>query len=122
VLQADGGTRTASITGGYVALALAVSRLLADGVLQENPLRHAVAAVSAGIINGEVVLDLDYVEDSSADMDCNIVQNAAGGFVEVQSTAEGATASRDQLDELIDVASAGIRQLLALQQDAVSAR
>jgi len=119
VLQADGGTRTASITGGYVALALAVSRLLADGVLQHNPLRQAVAAVSAGILDGEVLLDLDYVEDSSADMDCNIVQTSAGGFVEVQSTAEGATASRAQLDELIDVAGVGIRELLALQQEAL---
>jgi ribonuclease PH len=75
--------------------------------------------VSAGILDGEVLLDLDYVEDSSADMDCNIVQTAAGGFVEVQSTAEGAAASRAQLDELLDIAGAGIRELLALQQDAV---
>jgi ribonuclease PH len=122
VLQADGGTRTASITGGYVALALAISRLLREEVLQTNPLRQAVAAVSAGIVGGEVLLDLDYVEDSSADMDCNIVQTAAGAFVEVQSTAEGTPASRAQLDELFDVASAGIRELLAMQHDIVTSQ
>ena len=115
VLQADGGTRTAAITGGYVALALACTRLVADGKLTHSPLARAVAAVSAGSVAGELLLDLDYREDSSADMDCNVVMTSSGDFVEVQGTAEGAPVPRQRLDALIDLAAAGIRELLAVQ-------
>ncbi len=120
VLQADGGTRTAAITGSYVALALALARLSADGLLATNPLRCAVAAVSVGLIGGEALLDLDYHEDSSADMDCNIVQTDAGAFVEVQGTAEGMPISRPQLDTLLDLAGRGITELLAIQRAALA--
>jgi ribonuclease PH len=119
VLQADGGTRTAAITGGFVALALAISYLHSAGSLAAHPLHYAVAAVSVGVVAGVPVLDLDYQEDSQAHLDCNIVQTAEGGFVEIQGTAEGAPASRAQLDELIDLASQGISELLLLQQAAL---
>ncbi len=115
VLQADGGTRTAAITGGYVALALACTRLVADGKLTRSPLARAVAAVSAGSVGGELLLDLDYREDSSADMDCNVVMTSNGDFVELQGTAEGAPVPRQRLDALIDLAAAGVRELLAIQ-------
>jgi ribonuclease PH len=121
VLQADGGTRTAAITGGYVALALAIRSMLADGTLQHDPLRTPVAAVSVGSLGGELLLDLDYQEDSNADMDCNIVQTAAGHFVEVQGTAEGAAIERAQLLALLDLATAGIQELLAAQAQALQA-
>lgn len=119
VLQADGGTRTAAITGGYVALALACGRLVEQGKLGRSPLVRAVAAVSAGIIGGELLLDLDYGEDSGADMDCNIVMTDAGAFVEVQGTAEGEPVPRERLDALIDLAAGGVRQLLAAQRAAL---
>lgn len=116
VLQADGGTRTAAITGGYVALALACEHLVAQGKLSHSPLVRSVAAVSAGIVDGQLLLDLDYSEDSAADMDCNVVMTAEGAFVEVQGTAEGEPVPRERLDALLDLAATGIWQLLALQR------
>ncbi len=116
VLQADGGTRTASITGGYVALALALHRLTAAGRLAANPLQRAVAAVSAGYVGGRALLDLDYSEDSVADMDCNLVLTEDGAIVEVQSTAEARAVSRAEFDALIDLATDGINRLLAIQR------
>ncbi len=121
VLQADGGTRTASITGGYVALCLALQRLHSDGVLASNPLRCAIAAVSAGVVQNNILLDLDYSEDSIADIDCNIVQTDGGSYVEVQSTAEGEPISRGQLNDLLSLAHQGIAELLAAQRKALSA-
>ncbi len=119
VLQADGGTRTAAITGGYVALALAIRRMRNDGLLSTDPLRCAIAAISAGVVGGAVLLDLDYSEDHIADVDCNIVQTSLGTLVEVQSTAEGTPLHRAQLDELLDLAGQGISTLLAVQQEAL---
>jgi ribonuclease PH len=121
VLQADGGTRTAAITGGYVALALAIRSMLGESLLNQDPLRTAVAAVSVGLRNGELLLDLDYQEDSNADIDCNVVQTAAGHFVEVQGTAEGAAVDRSQLLALLDLATVGIQALLAAQAQALQA-
>ncbi|MFO0654557.1 MAG: ribonuclease PH [Polyangia bacterium] len=126
VLQADGGTRTASITGGYVALALAVKRLMAKGLIRENPLTRAIAAVSVGIIDGQAYLDLPYEEDSRAEVDMNVVmaQPQSGGepaFVEVQGTGEHGTFSRSQLDALLGLAEGGIGTLFALQQAALAA-
>lgn len=126
VLQADGGTRTASITGGYVALALAVKRLCAKGLIRENPLRQAIAAVSVGIVGGQPCLDLPYEEDSRAEVDMNVVMarpDAASepAFVEVQGTGEHGTFSRSQLDALLGLAEGGIGQLFALQQAALAA-
>ena len=117
VLQADGGTRTASITGGYVALALALKRLQAEGVLKENPLQCAVAAISVGIVGGEPLLDLDYHEDSQADVDCNVAQTDSGSLIEVQSTAEGTPLQRTELNTLLDLAEQGITTLLAAQRE-----
>lgn len=119
VLQADGGTRTASITGGYVALSLASNRLISDGKLTTSPIHGQIAAVSVGIVNGEPVLDLNYVEDSDAETDMNVVMNEAGGFVEVQGTAEGHAFQRGELDRLLDLAAGGIDQLLELQRSAL---
>ena len=118
VLQADGGTRTASITGAYVALADAVDALLKKRELKENPLHGQVAAVSVGIVGGAPVLDLDYAEDSEAETDMNVVMNGGGGFVEVQGTAEGHAFRRHELDELLNLAAGGIGRLVALQQQA----
>jgi ribonuclease PH len=118
VLQADGGTRTASITGAYVALADAVDALLKRRELKESPLHGQVAAVSVGIVGGAPVLDLDYAEDSQAETDMNVVMNGGGGFVEVQGTAEGHAFRRHELDELLNLAANGIGQLVALQQQA----
>jgi ribonuclease PH len=118
VLQADGGTRTASITGAYVALADAVEALLKRRELKDNPLHGQVAAVSVGIVDGVPVLDLDYAEDSGAETDMNVVMNGGGGFVEVQGTAEGHAFRRHELDELLNLAANGIGQLVALQQQA----
>jgi ribonuclease PH len=120
VLQADGGTRTASITGAYVALALALHRLVQRGDLARSPLVSAVAAVSAGYVGGTALLDLDYGEDSAADMDCNVVQTAAGALVEVQCTAEARAVSRAEFDALLDLASAGITALLDVQRQALA--
>ena len=116
VLQADGGTRTASITGAYVALHRACSQLMQRGVLAVHPVQTAVAAVSVGIVGGELLLDLCYAEDSHADVDCNIVMTAKHEFVEVQGTGEGNAFSRATMDALITLAEQGITELLAIQQ------
>lgn len=119
VLQADGGTRTASITGAFVALQLAIDSLLASGSLKKTPVHGQIAAVSVGIFEGAPVLDLDYAEDSCAETDMNVVMNDAGNFIEVQGTAEGHAFSRDELDRLLDLASTGNEQLMALQREAL---
>ena len=119
VLQADGGTRTAAITGGFVALALACRRLVGKKLLAASPLLHEVAAVSVGIVDGEARLDLPYVEDAAAEVDMNIVMTADGKLVEVQGTAEHGTFDRKQLDTLVDLATAGIEQLIAAQRRAL---
>jgi len=116
VLQADGGTRTASITGGFVALVLALDRLRRDGALAQLPLTGSVAAVSAGIIDGRVLLDLPYEEDHRAEVDLNVVQTGAGRYVEVQGTAEGKPYTGAQLDRLLALASRGVKQLTDLQR------
>ncbi|HEX5692323.1 MAG TPA: ribonuclease PH [Roseiflexaceae bacterium] len=121
VLQADGGTRTASITGGYVALVDAVNSLIARRLLKSNPIHGQVAAVSVGIYSGMPVLDLDYAEDSVAETDMNVVMNNGGGFVEVQGTAEGHAFRRHELDELLNLAATGIGQLLSHQLTALQA-
>jgi ribonuclease PH len=120
VIQADGGTRTASITGACVALVDALNHLKKAGHLKEDPLRNMVASVSVGIVNGTPVLDLDYPEDSTADTDMNVVMAEGGEFIEVQGTAEGATFSRSELDALLDLAETGINELLLLQKAALS--
>jgi len=119
VLQADGGTRTASITGGFVALSLAVNKLLADKVIKKNPIHGQVAAISVGIYKGEPVLDLDYPEDSEAETDMNVVMNDAGAFIEVQGTAEGHAFHRDELNAMLDLAEKGIQELMQHQRDAI---
>jgi ribonuclease PH len=116
VIQADGGTRTASITGAYVALADAVNWLIREGKLAESPLQDHVAAISVGIYQGVPVLDLDYAEDSDCDTDMNVVMTGRGGLIEVQGTAEGETFSRKELNELLDLAADGIRQLIEAQR------
>jgi ribonuclease PH len=120
VIQADGGTRTASVTGGYVALALAIHDLLSAGKLQHSPLLTPVAAVSVGLVRGQPLLDLAYVEDSVADADVNVIQTLAGDLVEVQGTAEGAAFPREQLNQLLDLASLGNTQLFAAQRSALA--
>ena len=119
VLQADGGTRTASITGGFVALAIACRRLQKRGVLQQSPIGAQVAAVSVGVIDGEARLDLPYAEDSVAEVDMNIVMAERGRLVEIQGTAEHGTFDRAQLDRLCDLAFAGAEELFAAQRDAI---
>jgi len=119
VLQADGGTRTASITGGCVALCDALAYLKTKGLLATNPLLHLVASVSAGIYQGEAILDLDYIEDSNAETDMNFVMNAAGGFIEIQGTAERNSFSGAQLQAMTALAETGIRDLLARQRKAL---
>ena len=120
VLQADGGTRTASITGAFVAAHDAVSKLLAQGLLAETPIRDHVAAISVGLLDGAALLDLEYVEDSACDTDMNVVMTGSGGFVEVQGTAEGVPFSREEMDRLIGLADKGIRELIALQRAALA--
>ncbi len=122
VIQADGGTRTAAITGGFVAVADALATLVKAGTLAALPVRDCVAAISVGMIGVHPVLDLDYVEDSTADVDMNVVMTAAGAFVEVQGTAEQTPFSKERLDDLLALASAGIRQLVGLQRRAIEAR
>ena len=119
VLQADGGTRTASITGAYVALADAVNWMIKRDLVKTNPLRDQIAAVSCGIFRGKTVLDLDYLEDSEADTDANFVMTGAGEFVEIQGTAENRPFSRDQLIELMALAQKGISELVTLQKQAL---
>jgi ribonuclease PH len=121
VLQADGGTRCASITGGMVALRLAFDRLLNDGRLERSPLTGSVAAVSCGIVSGVPLLDLDYSEDSAAEVDANVVVTGEGGLVEVQATAERTPLSRAHLDELLRLAATGVDELRVLQDEAVAA-
>lgn len=120
VLQADGGTRTASISGAYVAARLATQRLLKDGILKEDPIKASVAAVSVGLWQGLEVLDLPYVEDRDADVDFNVVMTGTGDFVEVQGTGEEATFSRKQLDSLLELAGKGIGEISAAQQQAIA--
>ena len=118
VLQADGGTRCASITGGYVALRLATQKLLADGVIERDPLTGSVAAISCGVVEGELLCDLDYSEDSTAEVDANIVMTGDGGLVEVQATAERTPVSRASLDELLALGEAAIAKLRTAQAEA----
>ena len=120
VLQADGGTRTASITGAWVALAMAIEWLQREGRLPTQPLRTQVAATSVGMMEGEALLDLDYAEDSKAGVDFNVVMLGTGQLVEVQGTAEGEPFTRRQMDALVDLAEAGIRQLFTAQHDALN--
>jgi len=118
VLEADGGTRTAAITGAYVALKLALDALVERGALARVPLRNSVAAVSCGIVSGEPVLDLDYREDSTADVDMNVVMTGAGDLVEIQATGEGVSFSRPELDRLLELAAGGITSLRGVQDEA----
>ena len=120
VLQADGGTRCASITGGFVALRIACERLISDGKLERTPLSGSVAAISCGIVDGLPVLDLDYVEDSAAEVDANVVMTGDGGLVEVQATAERTPLSKAHLDDLLALAADGITELRACQEEAVA--
>jgi ribonuclease PH len=121
VLQADGGTRTAAISGSYVALVLAVQALVENRAIASSPLHGQVAAVSVGIYRGHPVLDLDYAEDSSAETDMNVVMNEAGQFIELQGTAEGHAFRREELDALLDLAAAGIRGIMQAQNEAIGA-
>jgi ribonuclease PH len=121
VLEADGGTRCAAITGGYVALELALRRVISEGKLEALPLTQSVAAVSTGMVDGRALLDLDYSEDSRAEVDANVVMTGDGGLVEVQATAERTPLSRASLDELLALASDGIAALRIAQEDAVAA-
>jgi ribonuclease PH len=119
VVRADGGTRCAAITGGYVALALAIASLRKQGRLSRDPLETAIAAVSVGLVRGTPVLDLDYAEDSSAQVDCNIIGTAEGDFVEIQATAEGKPFGRRSLGDLLDLAALGLEELFSAQRDAI---
>ena len=119
VIQADGGTRTASITGAYVAVYDAVQKLLLKQAIAESPLRDFVAAISVGVYEGVPVLDLDYLEDSNCDTDMNVVMTGSGGFVEIQGTAEGETFSRSEMNSLLDLADGGIRELVRAQKTAL---
>lgn len=121
VLQADGGTRTAAITGAFVAASDAVAGLLASGTLSVSPIREPIAAISVGIVEGTPLLDLEYTEDSACDTDMNVVMTAAGHFVEVQGTAEGAAFSRAEMNQLLDLAEKGINELVAMQRQALAA-
>ena len=120
VIQADGGTRTASITGAFVALHDAVNGLMQQGLVRENPLKDFVAAISVGIFEGTPVLDLDYIEDSACDTDMNVVMLGSGHFVEVQGTAEGHPFSREEMDALLELAKSGIAQLIEMQRTALA--
>jgi ribonuclease PH len=120
VLQADGGTRTAAITGAFVALCIAMRQLIASGKLAENPILHAVAAISVGIVDGQPLLDLCYTEDVAAAVDMNLVMNSADEFIEVQGSGEEATFSEKQLQDLLALGKAGIRELLAGQEKALA--
>lgn len=116
VIQADGGTRTSSITGAYVAMILALNKLVEQGMLEKIPVNDFIAATSVGIVNGTPVLDLCYAEDSAAEVDMNVVLTGAGRFVEIQGTGEEATFSRDEMNQLLDLAAAGIKELIKVQQ------
>ena len=119
VVQADGGTRCASITGSFVALALALEKIKKDGVIKKIPLTDYVAAISVGMINKEAALDLDYEEDSKAEVDMNIIMTGAGEFIEVQGTAERKPFSKDKMDTMLDLAKKGIEELFAIQRKLV---
>ena len=119
VIQADGGTRTASITGAYVALHDAIGTLLAKGLIAESPLKDSVAAISVGVYKGTPVLDLDYIEDSDCDTDMNVVMTGNGGFVEIQGTAEGEPFARSEMTAMLDLAEKGIKELAAKQKTAL---
>ena len=119
VIQADGGTRTTSISGGFIALALAVKKLMKERVLSVNPIVSNVAAISVGIVRGTPMLDLMYTEDSAAEVDMNVVMNGKGKFVEVQGTGEEATYTRKELNELIDLAEVGIKEIIRLQNEVI---
>lgn len=119
VVRADGGTRCAAITAGYVALAIAIQRLRTQGRLSRDPLLNAVAGISVGVIKGRPVLDLDYAEDSTAAVDCNIIGTADGAFVEIQATAEGQPFARHQLGEMLDLATIGLERLFVAQREAI---
>jgi ribonuclease PH len=121
VLQADGGTRTAAITGACTALAIAIGKLVAAGTLKQSPLREMVAATSVGVVDGRVLLDLAYEEDARAEVDMNVVMTATGGLVETQATAERATYTRAKLEEMLDVAERGIRELFVAQTECLCA-
>jgi len=121
VLQADGGTRTAAITGSFVALAQACAALQSRGALHRSPLHGQIAAISVGVCNGAPVLDLDYAEDSQAETDMNVVMNSGGAFVEIQGTAEGHAFRRHELDALLDLATAGLAKIFVLQSQAIAA-
>ncbi|MDD2833214.1 MAG: ribonuclease PH [Methylotenera sp.] len=120
VIQADGGTRTASITGAYVALHDAISTLIKNGKIAESPITDSVAAISVGVYQGQPVLDLDYIEDADCDTDMNVVMTGSGGFVEIQGTAEGAPFDRNAMNAMLDLASLGIKQLAEKQKKALS--
>ncbi|MGD8569708.1 MAG: ribonuclease PH [Gammaproteobacteria bacterium] len=122
VIQADGGTRTASITGGYVAMVDAVNHLIAKGAVAKNPVYGQVASVSVGIFEGTPILDLDYAEDSNAETDMNVVMNDGGAYIEVQGTAEGHAFSRDELNAMLDLAGQGIETLVGKQREALDAK
>ena len=119
VIQADGGTRTTSISGGYIALALAMKKLVNEGILAENPIISNVAAISVGIVGGTPMLDLKYSEDSAAEVDMNVVMNGEGRFVEVQGTGEEATYTRAELNQLLDLAEVGINEIIELQNKVI---
>jgi ribonuclease PH len=119
VVRADGGTRCAAVTGGYVALAIALETLRKQGRLSRNPLSTAIAAVSVGMVRGAAILDLDYGEDSGASVDCNIIGTGNGEFVEIQATAEGRPFARERLDDLLDLAHLGLEQLFSAQREAI---
>lgn len=120
VIQADGGTRVAAITGGYIALVDCLNHLVAEGLLVELPPLNPVAAISVGVVEGTEILDLNYDEDSAAEVDANVVMNASGELIELQLSSERAPLTRDQLNRMVDLAEAGIQQLLTLQQDALA--
>ncbi len=120
VIQADGGTRTASITGAFVALSDAIDKLIASGKIQSNPIKNMIASVSVGIYQGTPVLDLDYAEDSNAETDMNIVMNDAGAFIEVQGTAEGHAFNQDELNAMLGLARQGIEQLFVAQRNSLA--
>ncbi len=119
VLQADGGTRTASITGSFIALKMAVDKLLAEKKIEKTPIKEFMAAVSVGIIDGEVMLDLDYSEDSTAQVDLNLIATESGKIIEIQGTAEGDPFTRDEMNKMIDVALTGIKDLIKMQKQAL---
>jgi len=120
VIQADGGTRTASITGAFVALSDAINKMLAEGTIKKNPIKHPLAAISVGIWNDTAVLDLDYAEDSTAETDLNVVMTGTGGFVEIQGTAEGEPFMPDQLSAMLALAEKGVRELCEIQEKALA--